>query len=134
MPCNEDLPSASARHDDPHSDGYSRRATKSAVHGHIYQSRRGVNGEARFALTTHSEGDVGVCFKNFLDYAVPNHAAATRGRVIELDVDIGADAVDYKCVAGTSLSIILLTRATAPLRTRNPSLHWRRRCGNSRAL
>jgi p24 family protein delta-1 len=34
----------------------------------IYLSKRGITGEARFAITAHSEdGDVGVCFKNYLD-------------------------------------------------------------------
>lgn len=34
----------------------------------VYLSKRGINGEARFAVTAHSEeGDVGVCFKNYLD-------------------------------------------------------------------
>jgi hypothetical protein len=29
---------------------------------------------------------------------VPAHEAATKSRIIDLDVDIGADAVDYKYV------------------------------------
>ena len=34
----------------------------------VYLSKRGINGESRFAITAHSEeGDVGVCFKNYLD-------------------------------------------------------------------
>jgi p24 family protein delta-1 len=32
-----------------------------------YLSKRGINGETRLAVTTHAEGDVGVCFRNFLD-------------------------------------------------------------------
>lgn len=34
----------------------------------VYLSKRGISGEARFAITAHSdEGDVGICFKNYLD-------------------------------------------------------------------
>ena len=34
----------------------------------VYLSKRSITGEARFAITAHSEeGDVGVCFKNYLD-------------------------------------------------------------------
>jgi hypothetical protein len=29
---------------------------------------------------------------------VPAHDAKSKSRIIDLDVDIGADAVDYKCV------------------------------------
>lgn len=34
----------------------------------VYLSKRGINGEARFAVTAHSDdADVGVCLKNYLD-------------------------------------------------------------------
>ena len=34
----------------------------------IYLNKRGISGEARFAVTAHTdEGDVGVCFRNYLD-------------------------------------------------------------------
>lgn len=33
----------------------------------VYLSKRGIDGETRLAVTAHSEGDVGVCFKNHLD-------------------------------------------------------------------
>ncbi|KAI0338017.1 hypothetical protein BDW22DRAFT_1338640 [Trametopsis cervina] len=60
----------------------------------VYLSKRGISGESRFAITAHSEdGDVGVCFKNYLDGGKP------KTRVIDLDVDIGADAVDYNAIA-----------------------------------
>jgi hypothetical protein len=32
----------------------------------IYLNMTDVNGETRFAVTTHAEGEFGVCFKNFL--------------------------------------------------------------------
>ena len=33
----------------------------------VYLSKRNITGETRLAVTAHSEGDVGVCFKNYLD-------------------------------------------------------------------
>lgn len=32
-----------------------------------YLHKKGIKGESRFAVTAHSEGDVGVCFRNYLD-------------------------------------------------------------------
>lgn len=33
----------------------------------IYQSKKGLKGETRMAVTTHADADLGVCFKNTLD-------------------------------------------------------------------
>ena len=33
----------------------------------VYLSKRGINGETRLAVTSHAEGEVGVCFRNYLD-------------------------------------------------------------------
>lgn len=33
----------------------------------VYLSKRGVSGETRLAVTSHADGDIGVCFKNHLD-------------------------------------------------------------------
>lgn len=33
----------------------------------VYLSKRNITGETRLAVTSHAEGDVGVCFKNYLD-------------------------------------------------------------------
>lgn len=34
----------------------------------VYLRKRNIEGESRFAITSHSDdGDVGVCFKNYLD-------------------------------------------------------------------
>lgn len=33
----------------------------------VYLSKRGINGETRLAITTHVDGEVGVCFRNYLD-------------------------------------------------------------------
>ena len=32
-----------------------------------YLSKRNINGETRLAVTAHAEGEVGVCFRNYLD-------------------------------------------------------------------
>ncbi|KAJ7823633.1 hypothetical protein B0H14DRAFT_2826350 [Mycena olivaceomarginata] len=46
----------------------------------VYLSKRDIKGETRLA--------VGVCFKNYL------HKATKMSRIIDLDVDIGAEAVE----------------------------------------
>ena len=33
----------------------------------VYLSKRGIKGETRLAITTHADGEVGVCFKNHID-------------------------------------------------------------------
>lgn len=81
-------------------------------HQHMYLSKKDLRTETRVAITAHGEGDVGICFKNTLTgskseslriYGIVTHATCAAGvisgdqaRVIDLDVDIGADAVDYK--------------------------------------
>jgi hypothetical protein len=88
----------------------------------VYLHKKNINSETRLAITSHAEGEVGVCFRNHLDHGafllvsrmewgwreltdmsvclvwveVPAHETSERSRVIDLDVDIGADAVDYK--------------------------------------
>lgn len=88
----------------------------------VYLHKRGINGETRLAITAHAEGEVGVCFKNHLDSGVlfctlpKGYGELTclsvlvdvslrdgeRSRIVDLDVDIGADAVDYKYVSPTA--------------------------------
>ena len=105
----------------------------------VYQSKKGIKGETRMAITTHADADLGVCFRNVLDpcessflpwlwtagdgelarslldldarpllqqlanpnlpLAVPESQAHLHVRSIDLDVDIGADAVDYNAIA-----------------------------------
>ncbi|KAG8803379.1 vesicle coat component [Serendipita sp. 399] len=65
----------------------------------VYLSKRGVSGETRLAVTAHADGDVGVCFKNHLDLGHTQTDAGKYNRIIDLDVDIGADAVDYNAIA-----------------------------------
>lgn len=38
----------------------------STPHRNVYLSKRDINGETRLAVTAHGEGEVGVCFKNYL--------------------------------------------------------------------
>ncbi|KAJ4473131.1 emp24/gp25L/p24 family/GOLD-domain-containing protein [Lentinula aciculospora] len=71
----------------------------SSVHKNVYLSKKAINGETRLAVTSHAEGEVGVCFKNTLDSHYPSEKAAKAARIIDLDVDIGADAVDYNAIA-----------------------------------
>lgn len=72
----------------------------------VYLSKKGIKSESRLAFTTHSEGEVGVCFKNYLE-AAPNDRDVNYSKIIDLDVDIGADAVDYNAIANQeSLSVL----------------------------
>ena len=88
----------------------------------VYLHKKNINGETRLAITSHAEGEIGVCFKNHLDHGTPllvptycpslgceelttvcwvdasAHETENTSRIIDLDVDIGADAVDYKYV------------------------------------
>ncbi|CAE6476617.1 unnamed protein product [Rhizoctonia solani] len=65
-------------------------------HQHMYLSKKGLKSETRVAITAHGEGDVGICFTNTL---VGSVIASDQVRVVDLDVDIGADAVDYNAIA-----------------------------------
>ncbi|KAF7316519.1 Endoplasmic reticulum vesicle protein 25 [Mycena indigotica] len=65
----------------------------------VYLSKRNINAETRLAVTAHAEGEVGVCFKNFLDKEISQEKGAKMSRIIDLDVDIGAEAVDYNAIA-----------------------------------
>jgi len=41
----------------------------------VYLSKRDINGETRLAVTAHGEGEIGVCFKNYL---APGTVAVVR--------------------------------------------------------
>ncbi|KAK7039618.1 endoplasmic reticulum vesicle protein 25 [Favolaschia claudopus] len=71
----------------------------SSAQKNVYLSKRDIKGETRFAVTTHAEGEVGVCFKNFLHKDISSEKAPKMSRIIDLDVDIGAEAVDYNAIA-----------------------------------
>ncbi|ORX39709.1 putative endoplasmic reticulum vesicle protein 25 [Kockovaella imperatae] len=71
--------------------------------GNVYLSKRDIKGETRLAITTHESADVGVCLRNY----VQGSSSGKTSRTVELDVDIGADAVDYNAIANQeSLSIL----------------------------
>ncbi|KXN91568.1 Endoplasmic reticulum vesicle protein 25 [Leucoagaricus sp. SymC.cos] len=65
----------------------------------VYLSKKGIKGETRLAVTTHGEGEVGVCLRNYIEGDLPYDKANKLASVIDLDVDIGADAVDYNAIA-----------------------------------
>ncbi|KAH9941886.1 emp24/gp25L/p24 family/GOLD-domain-containing protein [Epithele typhae] len=69
----------------------------SSEHKNVYLSKKNIGGEKRFAITAHAEEDIGVCFKNTLDAGIND--GKPHSRVIDLDIDIGADAVDYNAIA-----------------------------------
>ncbi|KAG8745704.1 vesicle coat component [Ceratobasidium sp. 414] len=65
-------------------------------HQHMYLHKKNIRSETRLAITAHGEGDVGICFTNTLEGSV---VSTDQSRVVDLDVDIGADAVDYNAIA-----------------------------------
>ncbi|KDQ07410.1 hypothetical protein BOTBODRAFT_120054 [Botryobasidium botryosum FD-172 SS1] len=67
-----------------------------SANSNVYLSKRDISGETRLAVTSHADADVGVCFRNHLDTSI---AAGDYARNIDLEVDIGADAVDYNAIA-----------------------------------
>jgi hypothetical protein len=71
----------------------------SSENKNVYLSKKDIKSETRLAVTAHAEGEVGVCFRNHLDKSAPNDHDGKAARIIDLDVDIGADAVDYNAIA-----------------------------------
>ncbi|OAX42410.1 hypothetical protein K503DRAFT_683271 [Rhizopogon vinicolor AM-OR11-026] len=72
----------------------------STPHRNVYLSKRDIKGETRLAVTAHGEGEVGVCFKNYLAPGIKLEIARNNmSRTVDLDIDIGADAVDYNAIA-----------------------------------
>ena len=62
-------------------------------HHNVYLHKRGLHGETRLAVSTHRDADLGVCFTN---------QGGSRGKessIIDLDVQLGGDAVDYNAIA-----------------------------------
>ncbi|CBQ73767.1 related to ERV25-component of the COPII-coated vesicles [Sporisorium reilianum SRZ2] len=64
-------------------------------HNNVYLSKKGIKGETRLAINTHSHADLGVCFKN----TQLSKGGTAPVVTVDLDVDIGADAVDYNAIA-----------------------------------
>ncbi|KAI8446304.1 hypothetical protein BY996DRAFT_4586977 [Phakopsora pachyrhizi] len=59
------------------------------AHWNVYWSKKHINSENRITITTHSDADLVVCFNNHLD----------SNQRVDLDIDIGANAVEYKAIA-----------------------------------
>nr|XP_019002419.1 endoplasmic reticulum vesicle protein 25 [Kwoniella mangroviensis CBS 8507]OCF65880.1 endoplasmic reticulum vesicle protein 25 [Kwoniella mangroviensis CBS 8507] len=73
--------------------------------GNVYLNKKDIKGETRLAITTHESADVGVCLRNYLESGEYSHEKLSRS--VDLDVDIGADAIDYNAIANQeSLSIL----------------------------
>ncbi|OAX34836.1 hypothetical protein K503DRAFT_697978, partial [Rhizopogon vinicolor AM-OR11-026] len=67
----------------------------STPHRNVYLSKRNIRGKTRLAVTAHGEGEVGVCFKNYLSPSTFQlQMAQNMSRTIGLDIDIGANAVN----------------------------------------
>ncbi|KAF1833688.1 hypothetical protein BDW02DRAFT_371948 [Decorospora gaudefroyi] len=62
--------------------------------GNDYHRPKDVVGENRYAFTSHADSAFDVCFENVLT------AATSPGpRLVELDIDIGADAKDWNAIS-----------------------------------
>ncbi|KAG2144551.1 CHAT domain-containing protein [Suillus clintonianus] len=68
----------------------------STPHHNICLSKHNIKGETRLAVTAHGKGEVGVCFKNYLSPEIKLDIAQNMRRTVDLDIYIGADAVEYK--------------------------------------
>ncbi|CAO1621108.1 unnamed protein product [Sympodiomycopsis kandeliae] len=66
-------------------------------HNNVYLDKKDITGETRMAINTHSHSDLGVCLTNRLKKGQTDRG--NSGMTIDLDVDIGADAVDYNAIA-----------------------------------
>ncbi|TFK21127.1 hypothetical protein FA15DRAFT_672835 [Coprinopsis marcescibilis] len=69
----------------------------SSANKNVYLNKKGIKAETRLAITSHADGEVGVCLKNTLEGETKD--ASSLARIIDLDIDIGADAVDYNAIA-----------------------------------
>ncbi|PWN29892.1 endoplasmic reticulum vesicle protein 25 [Jaminaea rosea] len=68
-------------------------------HNNVYLDKKDIRGETRMAINTHSQSDLGVCITNRLKKGHSTSGLGTPGSSIDIDVDIGADAVDYNAIA-----------------------------------
>ena len=69
--------------------------------GNQYARPRNVFGESRSAFTVHEPAYIKVCFENTVNPGYESRIAETEGgmrRHVELDVDIGADALDWSAI------------------------------------
>ncbi|EHK27140.1 uncharacterized protein TRIVIDRAFT_34068 [Trichoderma virens Gv29-8] len=66
--------------------------------GNEYGRSKDVVGESRIVFTSHADAAFDVCFENLM--VGPNKPAINL-RVVELDIDIGADAKDWSAIQAT---------------------------------
>ncbi|KAM0254939.1 hypothetical protein ACHAQJ_006247 [Trichoderma viride] len=66
--------------------------------GNEYGRAKDVAGESRIVFTSHADAAFDVCFENLL--VGPNKPKVNL-RVVELDIDIGADAKDWSAIQAT---------------------------------
>lgn len=66
-------------------------------HNNVYLDKKDIKGETRMAVNTHTHSDLGVCLTNRAKKGA--HYRGEAGLTVDLDVDIGADAVDYNAIA-----------------------------------
>ncbi|RIA97586.1 endoplasmic reticulum vesicle protein 25 [Glomus cerebriforme] len=81
--------------------GYNQRVDveitdNSSAHNE-YGRKRDIDGETRMPFTTHTDADVSVCFTNTLDDEF--RPDPKYHRTIDLDIDVGAEAIDYNALA-----------------------------------
>lgn len=62
------------------------------AHHNVYLNKKGLKGETRLAINTHHNADLGVCLSNYGDH--PDYVSD-----IDLDVQLGGEAVDYNAIA-----------------------------------
>ncbi|PKI84828.1 vesicle coat component [Malassezia vespertilionis] len=62
------------------------------VHHNVYLHKKGLQDETRLAINTHHDADLGVCISN---RGKRNHLISD----IDLDVQLGGDAIDYNAIA-----------------------------------
>lgn len=92
---NTAVPSDIAKHDSDEQ-RIDVEVVDGSKHNNIYLSKKNIKSETRMAINTHSHADLGVCVKNTQKKGSNlKHLVTT----IDLDVDIGADAVDYNAIA-----------------------------------
>lgn len=78
---------------DPHKGGQQRVSAKvmDKSHHNIYLNKPNLVGETRLAISTHHSADLGVCLTNYGQDGLSS--------IIDIDVQLGGDAVDYNAIA-----------------------------------
>jgi len=81
--------------------GYNQRVdaeiTDNSSSHNEYGRKRDIDGESRMPFTTHTDADISVCLTNILDDGF--RPDPKYHRTIDLDIDVGAEAIDYNALA-----------------------------------